>query len=57
MDNKEITIEVRGSGISIQGAGVGNNPDEVRKVLKSALDALDSDRKKETLTNEILVRK
>lgn len=57
MPIKEITIEVRESGISIQGAGVGHKEDEARDLLKSALDALDKDDdKKEVFGNEIVIK-
>ena len=52
----EITIEVRESGISIQGAGVGHKEEEVRATLQNALDALNSDRERETHGNEIVVK-
>ena len=57
MSKKEVTIEVRDTGISIQGAGIGNDSKGTREILQSALDALDSERKKETFTNEIVVEK
>lgn len=53
----EITIEVRETGISIQGAGVGNDTAATREVLQNAIDALDSEREKETFTNEIVVKR
>lgn len=53
----EITIEVRESGISIQGAGVGNNQALVRDILKTALDSLNSDRERVVLKNEIVIKK
>lgn len=52
----EITIEVRESGISIQGAGVGHKEEEVRETLQNALDALNSDREREKFGNEIVVK-
>lgn len=56
MDNKEVTVEVRETSISIQGAGVGNDTAATRGVLQNALDALDSDREKETFANEIVIK-
>lgn len=56
MSKKEVTIEVREIGISIQGAGVGNNQDEAKNLLKSALDALTSNKEKEVFTNEIVIK-
>lgn len=56
MTKKEVNIEVRDTGISIQGAGVGNNQDETRNLLQSALDALESNHKKQVFTNEIVIK-
>jgi len=56
MPTDEITIEVRESGISIQGAGVGRKEEEVRETLQVALDALNSDRDREAFGNEIVVK-
>lgn len=53
---KEVEIEIRPNSISIGGAGVGDDPETAREILQSALDALDSDREKETFTNEIVVK-
>lgn len=55
-DKKEVTIEVRESGVSIQSAGIGRDNADAIKTLETALDALKSDdRQKETFTNEIVV--
>lgn len=56
MTKKEVTIEVRDTGISIQGAGVGNNQDETRNLLQSALDALESNHEKQVFANEIVIK-
>lgn len=57
MDNKkEVTVEIRESGVSIQGAGIGNNQDDARETLQKALDALDSQRERDAFRNEIFVK-
>ena len=53
---KEITVEVRRKTLSIQAVNIEANPDEARKILQAALDALDS-KPKEALKNEIVYEK
>lgn len=51
---KELLIEIRPSGMSLQGASIGENPDAAKALLKKALDALDQN-PTETHPNEIVV--
>lgn len=56
-EEKEVTVEIRESGVSIQSPGIGNDTAEVREILQTALDALDNEEaERETYKNEVVVR-
>ena len=53
---KELLIEIRQGGISIQGAAIGDNPEAAKALLKKALTALEG-AQTEKHPNEIVVGK
>ena len=52
---KEITIEIRKNALSIQAANAAEKAEEIKEILKSALDALEK-QPTETYGNELLYK-